>query len=101
MGDDENLDALAGGAIRFGFDRAPTSAARTSSFAVRQPLSASAAWPSRCRCRAAHNVANALACIAACRVLDVPLADMAGPLASFQGHGAALPDRRQRRAAST
>jgi UDP-N-acetylmuramate-alanine ligase len=34
-----------------------------------------------------HNVLNALAAIAACRALDVPLADMAAPLAAFQGVG--------------
>jgi UDP-N-acetylmuramate--alanine ligase len=35
----------------------------------------------------AHNVANALAAIAACRTLDVTLADMAAPLACFRGIG--------------
>jgi UDP-N-acetylmuramate--alanine ligase len=34
-----------------------------------------------------HNVANALGAIAACRALDVPLADMVAPLGSFQGVG--------------
>jgi UDP-N-acetylmuramate--alanine ligase len=34
-----------------------------------------------------HNVENALAAIAACRAVEVPLAAMAGPLASFQGVG--------------
>jgi UDP-N-acetylmuramate--alanine ligase len=32
-----------------------------------------------------HNVENALAAIAACRAVDVPLAEMAAPLARFQG----------------
>jgi UDP-N-acetylmuramate--alanine ligase len=32
-----------------------------------------------------HNVENALAAIAACEALDVPLAAMVGPLAAFQG----------------
>jgi len=32
-----------------------------------------------------HNVENALAAIAACETLGVPLADMVGPLAAFQG----------------
>jgi UDP-N-acetylmuramate--alanine ligase len=35
----------------------------------------------------AHNIANALAAIAVCRVLGVKLADMVGPLASFRGIG--------------
>lgn len=34
-----------------------------------------------------HNVENALAAIAACRAVDVPLPAMVGPLASFQGVG--------------
>jgi len=34
-----------------------------------------------------HNVENALAAIAACRAVDVPLAEMAAPLARFQGVG--------------
>jgi UDP-N-acetylmuramate--alanine ligase len=34
-----------------------------------------------------HNVANALAAIAACRTLEVPLGDMVAPLAKFQGVG--------------
>ena len=34
-----------------------------------------------------HNVANALAAIAACRALDVKLDEMAGPLARFEGVG--------------
>ena len=47
----------------------------------------------RCRCRARHNVANALAAIAACRALGVPLAEMVAPLA-LPGRRPALPDRR-------
>jgi len=34
-----------------------------------------------------HNVENALAAIAACRAVDVPLSDMVEPLARFQGVG--------------
>jgi UDP-N-acetylmuramate--alanine ligase len=34
-----------------------------------------------------HNVENAVAAIAACRALDVPFAEMSGPLAQFQGVG--------------
>lgn len=33
----------------------------------------------------AHNVANALAALGACRALGVPLAELAAPLAAFQG----------------
>ncbi len=35
----------------------------------------------------AHNVMNALAAIAACRAVDVPLADMVAPLSRFSGIG--------------
>ena len=34
-----------------------------------------------------HNIENALAAVAACAALGVPLADMVGPLAAFQGVG--------------
>jgi UDP-N-acetylmuramate--alanine ligase len=87
MGEDENLDALAGGALRFGFgpradirgvnvELAPSG----SSFVVDD---VAFALPVAGR----HNVANALAAIAAAAALDVPLADMVGPLSCFQGVG--------------
>ena len=87
VGEDENLDALAGGALRFGFEpRADIrgdnvelgpSGSRFQVEGVRFTLPV----PGR------HNVANALASIAAARALDVPLSDMVAPLASFQGVG--------------
>ena len=87
VGEDENLDALAGGALRFGFgpradirgvnvELAPSG----SSFVV-DDVAFALPVPGR------HNVANALAAIAASRALEVPLADMVAPLASFQGVG--------------
>jgi UDP-N-acetylmuramate-alanine ligase len=87
VGEDENLDALAGGAIRFGFG--PRAGIRGvnveltpsgSSFIV-DDVAFALPVPGR------HNVANALAAIAAARALDVPLADMVGPLSCFQGVG--------------
>jgi UDP-N-acetylmuramate--alanine ligase len=87
VGEDENLDALAGGALRFGFG--PRADIRGhgvelgpsgSRFRVEQ-VRFGLPVPGR------HNVANALAAIAACRALDVPLADMVAPLGSFQGVG--------------
>jgi UDP-N-acetylmuramate--alanine ligase len=87
VGEDENLDALAGGALRFGFG--PRADIRGhdlelhssgSRFQVEQ-VRFSLPVPGK------HNVANALAAIAACRALDVKLADMVAPLASFQGVG--------------
>ncbi len=87
VGEDENLDALAGGAIRFGFgpgaDIRGVDVKLTpsgSSFAV-DDITFALPVPGR------HNVANALAAIAAARALGVPLADMVAPLASFQGVG--------------
>jgi UDP-N-acetylmuramate--alanine ligase len=87
VGEDENLDALAGGALRFGLgpradirgvnvDLTPSG----SSFTV-YDVAFALPVPGR------HNVANALAAIAAAHSLDVPLADMVAPLASFQGVG--------------
>jgi UDP-N-acetylmuramate--alanine ligase len=87
VGEDENLDALAGGALRFGFG--PRAGIRGvdvkltpsgSSFVV-DDVAFALPVPGR------HNVANALAAIATARALDVPLADMVAPLASFQGVG--------------
>jgi UDP-N-acetylmuramate--L-alanine ligase len=87
VGEDANLDALAGGAMRFGFGPAADirghdvelhpggSTFRVDNVTFTLPV------PGR------HNVLNALAAIAAARSLDVPLADMVGPLAAFQGVG--------------
>ncbi len=87
VGDAENLDPFAGGALRFGFspradvrgddvELGPASSRfRVEDVAFELPVPG------------AHNVANALAAIAVCRVLGVKLADMVGPLASFRGIG--------------
>ncbi len=87
VGDTENLDALAGGALRFGFTaradlrgedvvlRQAGSDFRVEGVEFTLPV------PGR------HNVANALAAIAACRVLGVPLSEMVAPLARFEGVG--------------
>ncbi len=87
VGDAENLDPFAGGALRFGFsaradirgedvELGPASSrfrVNDTVFSVPVP--------------GAHNVANALAAIASCRVLGVTLAEMVSPLASFRGIG--------------
>jgi UDP-N-acetylmuramate--alanine ligase len=87
VGDAENLDPFAGGALRFGFspradmrgedvELGPVSSRfRVEDVAFELPVPG------------AHNIANALAAIAVCRVLGVKLADMVGPLASFRGIG--------------
>jgi UDP-N-acetylmuramate--alanine ligase len=87
VGDDPNLDPFGGGSLRFGLS------ARAQ---VRGQDIAPGAHGSRFRVDEVafeipvpgmHNVMNALAAIAACRAVDVPLADMAAPLAGFSGIG--------------
>jgi UDP-N-acetylmuramate--alanine ligase len=87
VGDADNLDPFAGGALRFGFgaradirgedvELGPAS----SRFRVGQ---ATFTLP----VAGAHNVANALAAIAAASLLGVALDEMASPLAGFRGIG--------------
>ena len=87
VGDAENLDPFAGGALRFGFsaradirgedvELGPAS----SRFRVKQ---AAFTLP----VAGAHNVANALAAIAAASLLGVALDEMVSPLAGFRGIG--------------
>ncbi len=85
VGEAENLHAFAGGATVFGFGpgadlRAEevTLTPEGSTFRVGE-VSFRLPVPGR------HNVENALAALAACRALSVPMADMASPLAAFQG----------------
>ena len=87
VGDDETLDPFAGGALRFGLS--PRADVRGEDVALE-------AASSRFRVEdttftlpvpGAHNVMNALAAIAACRAVDVPLADMVAPLSRFAGIG--------------
>jgi UDP-N-acetylmuramate--alanine ligase len=85
VGEAANLGPFARGASVFGFGAGAQVQARDvrtgsygSSFEVDQ-VSFRLAVPGR------HNVVNALGAIAGCRALGVPLADMAGPLAGFQG----------------
>lgn len=87
VGDADNLDRFAGGALRFGFsDKADIRGedieldANASHFRV-DDIGFFLPVPG------AHNVANALAAIATARVLGVELADMAEPLAAFKGIG--------------
>jgi UDP-N-acetylmuramate-alanine ligase len=87
VGDAENLDDLAGGALRFGFSRRADIHGEDvmlgpvgSQFRV-EDVAFSLPVPGR------HNVANALAAIAACRTLGVTPTEMAAPLARFEGVG--------------
>jgi len=85
VGEDENLSPLAGGALVFGFTPRAEMRAEVVELSpigsrfvvggVRFTLPAPG-W---------HNVQNAVAAIAACAALEVPLADMVAPLAGFQG----------------
>jgi UDP-N-acetylmuramate--L-alanine ligase len=87
VGDAENLDRFAGSALRFGFTAradirgedveldAASSHFRVEEMALMLPVPG------------VHNVANALAAIAAAEVVGVELADMAEPLAAFRGIG--------------
>jgi UDP-N-acetylmuramate--alanine ligase len=87
VGDGENLDAFAGGALRFGLsERADVrgedvtlgpdlSRFRVGDVAFELPVPG------------AHNVVNALAAIATASALGVKLADMAAPLRAFRGIG--------------
>ena len=87
VGDVENLDPFAGGALRFGFsaradirgedvELGPASSRfRVNDVVFTLPVSG------------AHNVANALAAIGAASILDVALDEMVSPLASFRGIG--------------
>jgi UDP-N-acetylmuramate--alanine ligase len=87
VGDAENLDPFAGGALRFGLG--PRADIRGEDVGL---------GPSSSRFRVngtrfelpvpgTHNVVNALAAIAACRLLGVELDEMTPPLAGFSGIG--------------
>jgi len=87
VGDADNLDQFAGGALRFGLS------ARAD---IRGEDVALGPASSRFRVKdtkfelavpGAHNVANALAAIATCHVLGVALEEMVTPLAGFTGIG--------------
>ena len=87
VGDAENLDPFAGGALRFGFsaradirgedvELGPASSRfRVEQAAFTLPVAG------------AHNVANALAAIATASLLGVALDEMVSPLAGFRGIG--------------
>jgi UDP-N-acetylmuramate--alanine ligase len=87
VGEGPELATLAEGAVVFGFDPGATVRAvdvvlepRASALSV-EGVRFTLPVPGR------HNVVNALAGIAACRAVGVPLADMVAPLARFQGVG--------------
>ncbi len=70
VGDDDNLDPFAGGALRFGLERARRRARRRCrARPARQPLPRRRHASFELPVPGAHNVANALAAIATCRAL--------------------------------
>ena len=81
--------------------RAPTCAATARrARARRQPLRGRGRRAFALPVPGRHNVENALAAIAACRAVGVPLGRHGRAARALPGRGAALPDRRARRAAS-
>ena len=87
VGDAENLDPFAGGALRF--DLGPRADIRGEDVALGPELSRFRVGDVAFELPVpgAHNVANALAAIATCRVLGVKLEEMVAPLAAFRGIG--------------
>ena len=87
VADTENLDRFAGGAVRFGLS--PGAATRGEDIELGADSSFFRVEDTRFELSVpgAHNVANALAAIAACHVAGVPIEDMAAPLAAFSGIG--------------
>jgi UDP-N-acetylmuramate--alanine ligase len=87
VGDTKNLDALAGGAIRFGFSPRADIRGEDLELGVEGSLFRIENIRFALKVPGKHNVANALAAIAACRAVGVTLAEMAEPLARFAGVG--------------
>jgi UDP-N-acetylmuramate--alanine ligase len=87
VGDAENLDQFAGGALRFGL--APRADIRGEDVELGPSSSRFRVGDTQFTLRVpgAHNVANAIAAIATCRMLGAALEDMVGPLANFVGIG--------------
>ena len=87
VGDAENLDQFAGGALRFGLG--PRADIRGEDVELGPGSSQFRVGNTQFELSVpgAHNVENALAAIAACHVLGVALDNMASPLAKFAGIG--------------
>ena len=85
VGEEANLAAFAGGATVFGFG--PGAGVRAEEMQTRGDGSCFQVERTgfRLNLPGRHNVANALAAIAACRAVGVPLAAMVAPLERFQG----------------
>jgi UDP-N-acetylmuramate-alanine ligase len=87
VGDQENLDRFAGGALRFGFGARADIRGEDVELGATGSRLRVGDTPFELPVPGAHNVANALAAIAACRAVGVSLGDMAAPLRKFLGIG--------------
>jgi UDP-N-acetylmuramate--alanine ligase len=87
VGDADNLDPFAGGAIRFGLS--PGADVRGEDIVLHPDFSRFrvAGTVFDLPVPGAHNVLNALAAIATCRLLGVELDEMMAPLSGFRGIG--------------
>ncbi|WP_243314515.1 L,D-transpeptidase family protein [Geothrix paludis] len=85
VGEAENLREFAAGATTFGFGEGVGLRAEGLSLGAESSAFRVGGKDFVLPVPGVHNVENALAALAACRVLDVPLEDMVAPLAGFQG----------------
>jgi UDP-N-acetylmuramate--alanine ligase len=87
VGDAANLDQFAGGGYRFGLSARADVRGEDVELGPASSRFRVGATSFELPVPGAHNVANALAAIAICRLLGVGLEEMAAPLASFRGIG--------------
>jgi UDP-N-acetylmuramate--L-alanine ligase len=87
VGDAANLDQFAGGGYRFGLSARADVRGEDVELGPASSRFRVGATKFELPVPGAHNVANALAAIATCRLLGVGLEEMTAPLASFRGIG--------------
>jgi UDP-N-acetylmuramate--L-alanine ligase len=87
VGDAANLDQFAGGGFRFGLSARADVRGEDIELGPASSRFRVGETKFELPVPGAHNVANALAAIATCRLLGVGLEEMAAPLASFRGIG--------------
>lgn len=87
VSDDENLDPFAGGSIRFGLSERADIRGREVEHSADGARFTVDGVTFDIPVPGLHNVTNALAAIAACRAVGLPLGGMAQPLSGFSGIG--------------
>ena len=87
VGEGENLEMLTRGATVFGLGRGASIRGENVVLGKGAAAFTVDGVPFTLPVPGRHNVENALAAIAACRALDLPLAEMVAPLSAFQGVG--------------